>query len=130
MKCDDCVNLLEEYLDGEANERDAEMVMAHLITCAGCTNEFEAMTAEQEIYSRYDRELEIPPSMWNAIAARTAAEIGSTDSSSLFNLRAWLAGLFAAPRYGFAGALAVLIVGVLIGIMYLRTQPPPAATDS
>ena len=25
MKCDDCLNLLETYLDGEATEREAEL---------------------------------------------------------------------------------------------------------
>ena len=38
MKCDDCFNLLEEYIDGEAIERDAAQVSAHLITCAACAH--------------------------------------------------------------------------------------------
>ena len=43
MKCDDCLNLLEEYIDGEAIPRDAEQVSAHLITCARCAHEFERL---------------------------------------------------------------------------------------
>ena len=37
MKCDDCLNLLEVYIDAEAGERDTEQVRAHLIviTLAG-----------------------------------------------------------------------------------------------
>jgi hypothetical protein len=132
MKCDDCLNLLEEYIDGEAIEVDAEQVTAHLITCAGCTSEFEALTAEQDIFARYDRELEITPAMWTAIQARTAAESHPDVSSSKFNPRAWLIGLFAVPRFGlaFSGAMAVLIAAIVIGVMYLRTQPqiaPPSA---
>ncbi len=45
MKCDDCFNLLEEYIDGEAIERDAVQVSAHLITCAACAHEFEVWAA-------------------------------------------------------------------------------------
>ncbi len=89
MKCDDCFNLLEEYIDGEATERDAEQVGAHLITCAACAHEFEALTAEREIYARYDRELTVSPAMWNAIAARTA-ESPSIDSGARFSLGGWL----------------------------------------
>jgi hypothetical protein len=126
MKCDDCLNLLAEYIDGEAIEHDAEQVSAHLIKCAGCTSEFEALTAEQEIFARYDRELNVSPSMWNVIEARTT-ESRPADSTSRVSLRAWLVGLFAAPRYGLAGAMAVLIVAAVIGVMYLRTQPQPQA---
>ena len=122
MKCDDCQNLLAEYIDGEAIESDAEQVSAHLITCAECTHEFETLTAEQEVFARYDRELNISPAMWQAIEARTT-ERRPPDSTSRLSLPAWLTGLFAAPRYGLAGALAVLIVGVMIGVMYLRNQP-------
>jgi hypothetical protein len=122
MKCDDCHNLLAEYIDGEAIESDAEQVSAHLITCAECIREFETLTAEQEIFARYDRELNISPAMWHSIEARTT-ERRPPDSTSRLSLPAWLTGLFAAPRYGLAGALAVLIVGVVIGVMYLRIQP-------
>jgi hypothetical protein len=127
MKCDDCFNLLEEYIDGEAAERDAEQISAHLITCAACAQEFEALTAEREIYARYDRELVVSPAMWNAIAARTT-ESRPIDSGARFSLSGWLAGLFAMPRYAFAGAAAVVIFAVLIGVVLLRTRqqaPPP-----
>jgi Putative zinc-finger len=122
MKCDDCLNLLEEYIDGEAAARDAEQVNFHVSTCANCANEMEALTAEREIYARYDRELEISPSMWNAIAARTVAESRAVDSRERFSFGEWFAGLFAMPRYGFAGAVAVVIVAIAIGIVYLKTR--------
>src|SRR5437870_9702173 len=89
MKCDDCLNLLEEYIDGEAIPRDAEQVSAHLTTCARCAHEFETVTAEQEIYARYDRELEISPTMWNAIAARTSRESKPLKSHRPIGLWAW-----------------------------------------
>jgi len=131
MKCDDCLNLLAEYIDGEATEHDAERISAHLITCAGCTSEFEALTAEQEIFARYDRELSISPSMWSAIQARTVTESRADDASAKLRLPAWLAGLLATPRIGFAfsGAMAVLIAAVVIGVMYLKTHPQLPATE-
>src|SRR6266480_257434 len=60
--------LLEEDIDGEAIERDAAQVSAHLITCAACAHEFETLTAEREVYARYDREVAVSPALWNAIA--------------------------------------------------------------
>lgn len=128
MKCNDCLNLLAEYIDGEAIEHDAEQVSAHLITCAGCASEFEALTAEQEIFARYDRELNISPSMWHEIAARTTPASRQVDTSSRPGLVEWFNGLFTAPRFGyaFAGALAVSIIAVVFGLMYLRIHQQPA----
>ena len=123
MKCDDCLNLLEEYIDGEAISRDAEQVSAHLITCERCAHKFQTVTAEEEIYARYDRDLEISPTMWNAIAPRTAAEHPPSATTWRFALGEWFSGLLTVPRgLAFSGAVAVLVAAIAVGIVYLRTH--------
>lgn len=125
MKCDDCLNLLEAYVDGEVGEHESERVRTHLVTCSSCENEFEALTAESELYARYDRELQISPAAWNGISARIEAEASVVESRERRDIRGWFAGLFVGPRFGFAfsGALAVLLAMVAVGYLYLRTQP-------
>jgi putative zinc finger protein len=125
MKCDDFLNLLEAYVDGEVDERVSEQVRTHLMTCANCENEFEALTAESELYARYDRELQISPAAWNGIAARIAPETSVIESPARKDVRGWFAGLFAIPRFGFAfsGALAALLAMFVVGYLFLRTQP-------
>ena len=125
MKCDDCVNLLEAYVDGEVGEHESERVRTHLLTCSSCENEFEALTAESELYARYDRELQISPAAWSGISARIATEPSAIESRKRRDVRGWFAGLFAVPRLGFAfgGALAVLVAMVVVGYLYFRTQP-------
>src|SRR6266550_3036195 len=120
MKCEGCLKLLEEYLDGELSETEAAPVSAHLITCATCAHEFDALTAEQDLYARYDRELDIAPSMWATIAARTVAETRETETRSRFRLR----DLFVVPSFGwsFGAAIAVLIFAVAMGMFYFRTR--------
>src|SRR6185295_520757 len=71
MKCEVCLPLLEEYVDGELKESEAAQVNAHLVTCTACASEVDSLSAEQEIYARYDREITVPAAMWNAIAAET-----------------------------------------------------------
>ena len=119
MKCEVCLQLLEEYIDGELREAQAAPINAHLVTCAGCGDEFEALTAEQEIYARYDRELDIAPAMWNEIAARTVEAGRSLESQPRFHLREW----FAVPSlaWSFAGALAILLIAAAIGTLYFRS---------
>lgn len=125
MKCDDCLNLLEVYLDGEAGERNNEHVREHLMKCANCTSAFEALTAENELFARYDRELEISPAIWNGISARIAAD-GNGTSRSKFSFSEWFGGLFAMPAFRFAmSAAAFALIAVIVGVAYWRTRPAP-----
>ena len=42
----------------------------HLITCTSCAAEFATLTAEQELFTRYDRDIEISPAVWAGIEER------------------------------------------------------------
>jgi hypothetical protein len=119
MKCEVCIELLEEYVDGELAAAEATSTSAHLLICASCTNEFETLTAEQELYARYDRDLEVSPSMWGMIAEHTVAQDDrSAAPVTRFRLRDW----FVLPSFGwsFSAAMAGLVVVVLIGTVYRR----------
>lgn len=70
MKCEVCLELLEEYLDGELGGDENSQIGAHLITCASCAESFAALTAEQELFARYDREIELSPAVWADIEER------------------------------------------------------------
>jgi hypothetical protein len=111
MKCEVCLELLEEYLDGELEHQ--EQVAAHLITCAGCSAGFAALTAEQELFTRYDREIEVPPFLWTRVAAHTVSE---TDAAK----RSWLGTLF--QKASLASVIAVLLLGIAFGMVYLLTS--------
>jgi hypothetical protein len=70
MKCEENLTLLEEYIDGELRVEDQEQISGHLVTCASCAEAFAALTAEQELFARYDREIELPPAVWAGIEER------------------------------------------------------------
>ena len=124
MKCEVCLELLEEYLDGELAAEDNEQIDAHLITCSECSESFAALTAEQEIFARYDRELEVPPFMWTRVAAHTVSESNVAK-------RRWVASL--PGRSSLAGAIAVLLIVIAIGVVYLMSShktPEPKLANS
>src|SRR5947207_5744793 len=130
MKCDDCLNLLEMYIDGEAGERNNDQVREHLMKCESCTREFEALTAESELYQRYDRDLQISPAIWHGIAARISTPNDETAAKPKSNLTEWFAGLFAIPRFGFAiPAVALVAIALVLGVAYWRTRQPVAPPD-
>ena len=124
MKCEVCQELLEEYLDGELAVVEQEEIGAHLITCADCSASFATLTAEQELFGRYDRELEVPPFLWTRIAQHTVAANNATRAG----WRRYLASNFARPVV--AAAVAILLISIAVGILN-TTDPtlPRVGTD-
>ncbi len=117
MKCEVCLELLEEYFDGEVAAEARDQIDAHLMACSECSTSFATLNAEQEIFARYDREVEVPPFLWTRVAAHTVSE-GNVAR------RGWLATLFNRPTL--ATALALSLFVVLIGVVYsLRKQKAP-----
>ena len=105
MKCEVCLELLEEFLDGELAPAEHAHVEAHLIACADCAASHAALTAEQELFARYDRAVDVPPFLWTRVAAHTVSE----------PKRSW----FAKP---IATALALLLIAILIGLAYFTAK--------
>ena len=97
MKSEDLSKLLEDYLDGEDE------------------------TAEQELFARYDRGIEVSPFLWTRVAAHTVAENNTRKS--------W-AAIIARPL---ASVIAVLLLAIAVGIVYLfsrQPEPNKAVADS
>jgi len=119
MKCEVFSELLEEYLDGELAPQDREQVDAHLIGCVGCSESFTALTAEQELFARYDREIGVPPFLWTRVAAHTVSERRAPK-------RGWFAPSLAAT-------IAVLLIAIAIGVVYLSSRhkaPDPSVAST
>ena len=113
MKCEVCAELLEEYLDGELEPQAQAQVGEHLIVCADCSASFAELTAEEQLFARYDRELEVPPFLWTRIAAHTVAENNySPKGWALFLVRP------------LAGVIAVLLLGLALGMVYVMSRHP------
>ena len=117
MKCEVCLELLEEYLDGELPPPDHVEVGEHLIACGDCSASFAGLTAEQELFAQYDREVEVPPFLWTRIAAHTVAESNAPRNG--WNKR--LAAVFATPL---ASAIAVLLLAIAVGVVYVISRKP------
>ena len=138
MRCDDCLPLIEEYFDGEVEETTAARMGAHLAACATCASALDALSFEQEIYARYDRGFEAGPDLWARVSAEIAREPQPESPAArrpfLSGVRerlAFVLGAFAA-RPALASSLALLIVGVAVGSLWLSRpsqEQQPAATN-
>lgn len=119
MKCEDCQKVLEEYFDGEMEERATTAVRAHLMNCEACSLALEALGDEQNVYALYERDVEVSPAIWTGVLARIAEEESTRKGSFIRTWRRQLAALFATPRLSPALTFALLIlsVGTTAGLM-------------
>lgn len=135
MKCEECLPLVEEYVDGELNKLDTAQVTAHLATCAACAQELEELTREQEMYASYQRDVEITPAMWNIVRARIEDEKATRPANVLTRWQAWLAGAFGTRlplRNAFAAAVVLVALGITtIGLIrYFNRGQQEAASQT
>jgi hypothetical protein len=131
FRCEDCIPLIEEYFDGEVDTKVGEQMSAHISACADCAAALDALSFEQELYTRYERGLEPTPALWAKVSAEiargpqpeTIEERRPFLSRTLESIAAALGAL--ALRPALASSLALLIVGVTAGSLWLANRPSP-----
>jgi hypothetical protein len=121
MKCEECKNIIEEYCDGELDERASIDVRAHVMNCEACARLVEALGDEQNVYALYVRDVEVSPMLWKGISARILEEERARDVSLMARWRRQLAEIFGTPRLSPAltFALLILTMGTTAGLMKL-----------
>ena len=87
MRCEECLPLIEEYIDGELGERTSDRIAAHLSTCHACASEVAELEHEQEIYAHYQRDIAVTPAQWNKGALHPAR--GRMTIDTFLTLMAW-----------------------------------------
>lgn len=134
MRCVDCLPLIEEYFDGEVEQRTAEQMSAHLASCEDCSAALDSLSFEQEVYAKYDRELEVTPALWARVSAEIAREpFNETrieDRPFLSRVREYFGAALSTltARPALASSLALLLVGVTAGSLwfaYVRRNATP-----
>jgi hypothetical protein len=114
MNCEECGLILEEYVEGELEQSASDQVGSHLAVCAPCTAVYEELRREQEIYARYERNLEASPTLWTAIQKAIEEQKIDRKTPSFTRFRRWLIGAIKTPR--FTPALTVVLVLLAIGM--------------
>ena len=134
MRCDECLLMLDEYVEGELDEETAKSLTAHMATCRECAGAHEVSRREQEIYASYLLEVEPPAALWDRLQPQLEKEKAINASQPLVRIKRWLAialaDLHVTPQV--AAALVLIIIGLAIGVALWRrttdTSRPPAQT--
>ncbi|PYT09968.1 MAG: hypothetical protein DMF60_01490 [Acidobacteria bacterium] len=119
MKCEEVQTLIEEYVDSALDQNAMAFVKTHIDGCQACANFYQELSREQEIYERYERDIQVTPALWASIESRIKQERIAPESGLLSRLRERLAGAFAAPRLSpaFAAALVIVAIAITVGVM-------------
>lgn len=70
--CDWVLERLNEYIDGELNNSDAEIVRAHIDICPNCKKAYEELLAVESLFD--ESEEEMPEGFVDSVMARVAQE--------------------------------------------------------
>lgn len=135
MNCQRVQDSFIDYQDGTLPDADASALRTHLASCPTCQREWSAL---QEMFRKLDTlpAVEEPsPRLREQFYAMLETHQRDVDSVSPFALargridRFFASLLPSAPSLQFAGALAVLAIGVFAGARYFQAPavvPPPA----
>lgn len=124
MKCSECQTLIEDYVDGALGEKAGALVSTHVAACSECASFREALIREQAIYARYERDVEVTPTLWSSIEARIKQERAAEPAGWLSRLRGQMVGMFAAPRLSPALAFAIVLVAIAVTVIVMTRLNP------
>jgi hypothetical protein len=142
MRCEECLPVLEECFDGELDQTEVNAVSAHVSVCSRCAAAFDSLKSEQHIYSRYIRDVEVTPQLWESVRERTFGAASASElmgeSASRLGLISTLRGLLASLRLSMtvgprlSPLTVLLLIAIAIGatLWLSRDDGPPAKVVS
>ena len=129
IDCEKCRERMIEALYGEFGKEEKVSFDAHLGSCASCAAEFKAMAATLELLDKRERPDPGPvfwDGYWDRLSKCLDKEMSSAPSRSPARARlAAIFDIFPKWAYQFAGGVALIVVGILIGRTVLSRPAPP-----
>ncbi|HEX5702111.1 MAG TPA: zf-HC2 domain-containing protein [Pyrinomonadaceae bacterium] len=123
MKCEACLGMMDDLIEGDLDDRLAREVSAHIAICGPCSQLYANLRHEQELYEKYLLDVEPTPALWANLQLEMDKEKIISASQPQRRLQGWLAnalgGLRVTPQL--AAALVLITIAFVIGIMVWRT---------
>lgn len=123
MKCEVCLGMMDDLIEGELDDSLAQQASAHIAMCGPCSQLYANLRYEQELYGKYLLDVEPTPALWTNLQLELEKEKSIGGSQPQHRLQRWLAialgGLRITPQL--ATALVLITIGLAIGIMVWRT---------
>src|ERR1041385_1486379 len=123
MRCDECLPMLDQFVEGEFDDETTESLSAHLAACSACASAHETLQREQEIYASYLFDVEPSPALWAGLQLQLEKNKAISISQPQLRLQRWLAMAFETLplKPQLAAGLVLITIGLAIGLMAWRT---------
>src|SRR5687768_6566083 len=119
MKCEACLGMMDDLIEGELDDSLAREVTAHVAMCGPCSQHYANLRYEQELYGKYLLDVEPTPALWANLRLEMEKEELIRASQPQHRLQRWLANVLGdlqvTPRL--ATAVVLITIGLAIGIM-------------
>ena len=116
MKCEACLEMMDELIEGELDGSLAREATAHIAMCAPCSQLYADLRYEQELYGKYLLNVEPTPALWANLRLELAKERVTRGSHPLFRLQRWLAISFGSFHVTPLQATALVLVTIGLGV--------------
>jgi len=135
VNCEEIINLMDAYLDGELDPIASQKVERHLRECPKCEQAYEAQTALAHAvsggapYYKAPTELRqrVQSSLREAIGARTIRSAAREDSLLVPRAHVERRSIFAEMRWDWLALAAAIVVAAIVGSSLLPRLRAPNA---
>lgn len=128
MKCEACLGMMDELIEGELDGSLVREATAHMAMCRPCSQLYANWRSEQELYRKYLLDVEPTPALWANLRLELEKEKVIRSSQPQSRLQHWLAialgGLNVTPQM--ATVLVLITIGLATGIMVWQTTTDPS----
>ena len=116
MSCENYRVLIDDLLEDELDEQNAEQLNSHLPDCSSCSDYYKIAQKEKEIFGFYLSEVEPPADLWMKFQEKLNAEVPAiSQTPETVAAAGWKTkfyGFFRLyPAIGFATVIIVLGIG-------------------
>ena len=123
MKCEVCLGMMDELIEGALDGSLAREATAHMAMCGRCSQLYANLRYEQELFRKYLLDVEPTAALWANLRLDLEKEKVIGTSQPQFRLQRLLAialgGLNVTPQM--ATALVLITIGLATAIMVWRT---------
>lgn len=130
MKCENCLALLDGYLEDELDAQPLADISEHLGGCLRCSSYYEKLLREQEVYESYFLKAEPTADLWKNIEAQIREEKASRASTHSTSMKWLFMGAFSGFRFSPIRGLALVSLAFALAftlfLSLLRTHSPTA----
>jgi hypothetical protein len=122
MKCSDYLLIIDDYFDGELDEKQIQVVETHLFVCVTCSKAYKALEEEQKVYNDYQRNIVVSEALRSSIEAEIEKEINKRPKKSTPWLKNLVRSLFGTPNFvPILATASLILVTVTTTILIMKS---------